>query len=500
MKKFKLKIPKIKFFKFNKFLTFKKKPKRVITLIGNSMYIYENKEIFKEEISYIKGVVTSVVSFKDSINISFKLSIALDKEELLIEAEKYVYNQGILDLTKEYQIIYNFQQYEDFYYVDAFAIETDKLQILNKEYLSEFKYIDFISFAPFAFGEFYEISKISPEVDAFVYFHKNDSYIVGFKGGEFVFIRSLDKLNVLEKELNKSAEEIIELLKEKGIDKNRYDDYTYEVIDTFFSKLFMKINNIVNYSVNFFKLDKINNIYFYAPFDMNYFAEFYKDIWNFDVKFKKYELLTNYDPFEYSVALYNAKYYDKENLNFSVFKRPPALYKRESGKLILFIFFLILIVISDALYKEYVISKTEQKKLLIELQAQSYKNTLDKTKRQIKFYKKEIKNLKKEWNALSSKIDYIYKKIERLYILDNKPSFTNIYAKIVSVLQKNNLKIYEFKKINNEFSLIIVSSQSVYDKIPLFLIDLKREGFKNIKIHSVENNSTAYKTKVMFDE
>ena len=496
MKKFKIKFPKIDKF----FAT--KKDVRVLTLINDNMYIYENKEIFKEEIHFLKGIVTSSISFKDTINISFKLSKALSEEELLIEAEKYVYNQNILDLAKEYQIIYNFQQYDDFYYVDAFAIEIDKLQNLEKKYLKTFKYIDFISFAPFSFSEFYSITKTTPLVDIFIYFNKDDAYVVGFKGGKFVFIRALDKLSILEKELNKSAEEIIELLKVKGVDKNKYDDdYTYEIVDTFFSKFFMKVNNVINYSINFFKLDKVNRIFFYAPFDINNLIENYKDFWNLsNIEFRKYNLLTDYDPFEYSVAIYNAFHYEEENLNFSIFKRPPPLFKRESGKLILLIFILSTFVGLDALYKEYKISNIEKQKLLIELQASNYKNKLEKIKQDIKMYDEKIKEAKKELSELSKQIDEIYEKIEKLYKIYNTPIFTNEYAKIVSLLRKYNLKIYEFKKINNKFSVVILSSQAVYDNIPMFLSDLKKEGFNNVRVNLIENNSTAYRTKVMFDE
>ena len=498
MKRINLKIPKI----FRKSKRSSKKVKRVLNLIHNYMYIYEDNSVFKEEIHFLKGIVTSSISFKDVVNISFKLSKAFSEDELLIEAEKYVYDQNILDLTKEYQIIYNFQKYEEFFYVDAFAVEVDKLKSLMSPYLDTFKYIDFISFAPFAFKEFYFLTNTVSSVDVFIYFNTDDAYVVGFKGGEFVFIRALDKFSILQRELNKSPEEIIEILKVKGVDKNRYDDeYTYEIIDTFFSKFFMKVNNVINYSVNFFKLDRVNKIYFYAPFEINGLIDSYKDFWNLsNIEFKKYNVLSDYDPFEYTLTLYNSKYFENENLNFSIFKRPPPFYKRESGKLVLFTLFLIFLVILSALYEEYLLSKIEMKKMLIELQASNYKAQLDRIKKDIKKYDANIKSLQKELKVLNKKVDNVYLKVEKLYQYSNKPLFTNEYVKIVSLLKKYNLKIYYFKKKDNQFSLMVLSSQATYDNIPLLLIDLRKIGFKNIRIHSIDNNSTSYRTKVMFDE
>jgi len=496
MKKIKLKLPGVK----EKF--FKKKIKRVVSLINDNMYIYENNTVFKEEVHRIKGIVTSTVSFKDVVNISFKLSKALTEEEIPVEAEKYVYDQNILDLTKEYEIVYNFQKYEEFYYVDAFAVESEKLEKLMGKYLETFKYIDFVSFAPFAFSSFYSVSNVTPLVDVFIYFNKDDAYIVGFKSGKFVFIRSLDKFSVLEKELNKSAEEIIEILKIKGVYKNKYDDeYTFEIIDTFFSKFFMKINNIMNYSINFFKLDKINRVYFYSPFKINGLIEQYSEFLNLsDVQLKHYLFDNDYDPFEYSVTLYNAKYFDNEDLNFSVFKRPLPLYKRESGKLFLFTLFLTSVIGLDAAYKKYELSKIQTEKFLLQMRASNYQGRLDRIKKDIKNYDAKIKSSQKEMNGLLKRSDIVYKKIEKLYKYNNKSLFTNEYVKIVSLLEKYGLKLSHFKKAKNSFSIVILSSEAMYDNIPLFLNDLKNIGFTNVKVHSIENNSTSYRTKVMFDE
>jgi len=481
---------------------FSKKATRVVTLIGNNMYINEKNMILKEDIHPIKGIITSAVSFKDVMNVSFKLSRALLEDELLMEAEKYVYEQNILDMTKEYQIIYEFQTYEEFYYVDAFAIEVEKLKSLMGRYLNDFKYIDFISFSPLAFSEFYSITNTAPKTDVFIYFGEDDSYVIGFREGKFVFIRALDKFSILERELNKSTKEIIELLRVKGLDKNRYDDeYTYEIIDTFFSKFFMKVNNVINYSINFFKLDKVNKIYFYSPFQILGLIENYREFWNLsNIDFRKYSIIEDYDAFEYTLSVYNANHFEEETLNFSIFKKPPPFYKRDSGKLILLTLGLTAFVVLDATYKYYQISQMKEEQALFEKRASTYKRKLNKIKFNIKLYEKKIKASKKDLEKLSKQIDEIYEKIEVLYKLANKPILTNEYVRFVSLLKKYNLKINEFHKKDNKFSVTILSSQALYDNIPLFLNDLRKVGFKNIKTNLIENNSTAYKTKVMFDE
>ena len=491
-------------FKLLKLPTFKlsNKNNKVITLFKDYMYVYEKGIIVKKDKSFEKGIITSSISFKDTYNISFKLSKALDEEELLVEAEKYVYSQDILDLTKEYKIIYNFQKYDEYYYVDAFAAEVEKIESLMADDVKIFKYIDFISFSPFAFEEYYDLAKVTPEVDVFIYLGVEDAYIVGFNKGKFVFVRSIDKLKILEKELNKPLDEILKILKTKGLDKNNYEDeYVFEIIDTYFSKLSMKINNVINYSVNFFKLNKINKIFFYSPFDIFLLEENYKDFWSLsNIKFKLLTLNVDYDPFEYIVSTYNAKHYSNEYLNFSVFQRPPPIYKRPSGGLVFLVLAGVSLIVLDAAYKEHQIAHLKQEKMLLELRASSYKNKLNLVKTQIKFYNEELKKLNKKYENVAKEANQLYNKVNQLYSIYQKPFFTNEYAKIVDLLEKYNLKVRAFHKINKSFNITILSSHINYNKIPLFLKDLKKEGFSNIYIKQIDNNSTSYHTKVFFDD
>jgi len=186
---------------------------KVLYLTKNYLYIYENDRVVRKEYSKDKGIVTSTILLKDIYNINFKLPKDLKKEELIIEAEKYVFTEGALDYTKQYKINYIFQDLGDFYFVDAFVVELETLKEIFASHLKLYKYIDFISPAPLVFKEYYNITNIKPQVDVFIYFNQEDAFLSCFKNGEFVFTKSINKLNVLSANLNISVEECIELLK-----------------------------------------------------------------------------------------------------------------------------------------------------------------------------------------------------------------------------------------------------------------------------------------------
>jgi len=242
---------------------------KVIYLSKDSIYINENDRVVKKELGYEKGIITSSLGYNHILNITFKLSKDIDKEMLEVEAEKYVFTEGSLDYSKEYKINYIFKEYDDHYNVEAFIVETDVLKKQFEKYLKIYKYIDFISAKPFVFKSYYDISNIKPQNDAFIYLDENEAFLSCFENGEFVFVKSISKLSSLAKQLDVSVDEVKNILMTKGLNQDNYDDIeTFNVIDSFFTQFFMKVSNLINYSVSYYGLTKVDRIFFYSPFEI----------------------------------------------------------------------------------------------------------------------------------------------------------------------------------------------------------------------------------------
>lgn len=335
----------------------------VYFLTKDYMYEYVDGRVVKKELKKEKGIYTSIIYFKDIFNHTFKLPVDLTQEELIIKAEETVFNEASLDLNKEYKINYNFQKFNDYYLVDAFIVEIDKLKKEFSDILKIFKYIDFISAAPFVFETYYDIVNIQPKNDIFIYFTQKDAFIVGFKDKKFVFVKSLDKFSTLSLQTQLGENELIKILEEKGLDGSFYEnEELYNQIDNFFSQFFMKVNNLINYSKNFYHIEEIDRIFFYSNIKIKNLMQTYEKFWNLSgIEFKKFELQSEYDPFEYCATMYNAKNYLNEEVNFSVFLRPPKFYKTESGKLIIFSVCIFFLIAADALYKYHIINIQENK-------------------------------------------------------------------------------------------------------------------------------------------
>jgi hypothetical protein len=471
-------------------------------LTKDYMYEYKDGRVVKKELKKEKGIYTSIIYFKDIFNHTFKLPADLNKDELIIEAEKTVFNEATLDLTKEYKINYKFQKFDDYYLVDAFIAEVDRLKEEFSEIIKKFKYIDFIGGAPFVFEEYYNIANIIPKNDIFIFFTPKDAFLVGFKDKKFVFVKSLDKFSKLAAITNLKEDALITLLKEKGLNKTSYEnDEFFNKIDSFFSQFFMKVNNLINYSKNFYHLDSIERIFFYSNIDINNLIENYSDFWNLSgIEFKKFELQSDYDPFEYCVTVYNAKNCLNENVNFSIFLRPPKFYKTKSGKFAVFSFIILMFLLSDGIYKYYLINnqqkqisrlqnlfhKKEKELKLVKLYIKKYKEKINKEK-------ENIANIDTQTEDISSKISYLY------YLKVKKPLFNEI-ADVVDFAVKHNLQIIKFEKNKSKINLMIKSNIDNSNLMAKFVKKLINLGYKNVFSDKITNKKNRYITVIKYND
>jgi len=470
-------------------------------LIKNYMYEYKDGRVVRKSLKKENGLYTSTIFFKDIINHTFKLPADLEKEDLLIKAEENLYNEAPIYLEDEYKINYHFKKFDDYYIVDAFAVKVELLKKKFASFLKEVKYIDFISPAFFVFEEYYNIKEnITPKNDIFIYFTKEDAFMVGFRDKEFVFVKSLDKFSKLLNFINLKEEDLIKILKEKGLNKDLYgSDAFFDQIDSFFSQFFIKVVNIINYSKNFYHINSFDNIYFYSDMKINNIFEYYSSFWSLSgINFTKFEISSDYDPFEYCATIYNAKHFNLEDVNFSIFLRPPRFYQTQSGQFIIFSFFILLLILGDGLYKYMMINK--QKANIIKLQ----KEVLQKEKK-VKFmqkyineYTKEIKKEKTTLANIETQINDISAKINSLYKIKKQIPLFNEIGEIINFTTKNDLKITNFEKNKNNFKITITSNIDNSSLIPKLLKILLKKGYKNVSSKRIINNKNGYITVIKY--
>ena len=474
---------------------------KVINVTPKYQYIFDDGKVVKEELNKKNGIVTSFLHPKHIFAITKKFDKTINEETKLLEMEKYIYSYPGIDLNKEYKTIFLQVPTVDTIIMEAILVDTQELKNNFSEILKEYKYIDFISPSFLAWEQYYKVTKLEPKNDIFIYFSEDEAFLSAYKDGNYVFHKALTKFSTLAKTLNKSNEEVIEILKTKGLDVSKYENSgEFNVIDKFFSEFFLRVFNIINFSLNEYQIPKFERIIFYSTFEINNLFNQYENYWSINgIELKRSILSTEYDHLEYLITLFNANHYNNESINLSIFSKPPAFFKTKAGKFALFTSLSVLSVVGYGIYEFYMFSKIKNE---IDRLQQTYNILTTKNRTYIKIarkYKKENKELLAKIANVENSIDNVIQKLEILYQKAKEPLFFNILSKIAISMKKYSLKAESIEKNNKHITLVIVSNFDNTKEVTYFMQDLIKYNFKNVKVNYIFNQSNNYISTVDFD-
>ena len=440
-------------------------------------------------------IITSTIYIKDVITYTFKLPLSTPKEQIDTEVNIQLYDNAGLDINKQYKTFFLIKELKDteVYLIEAIAVEENILQSKFQNIVKKTHFIDYISLSVLYFSEFYKLYKKEATRDAFVYLDNEQSFITIYKDGEYLYSKTLNPLNPLLKTINLDYNQFTELMKQKGVNKANYevDDFLIvSEIDKFFSDYFMAINNRVSYGKNIFDLDNIDNIYFYTPFEING-IDTLKEFWdvtgiNFEViKVEDINLLDKL------AIYYNEKHYQDE-INFSIFPRPPKFYKTKTFQFFMGFVISILLFVGDFGYRYY--QKIELQNNIVTLQKQiKIKSTkLSKLEQKNKLLLQRYQKIQKKISDLENKINYIKNVVQKSLEIINLFKVNEDLVNITSLLEKNKLKIFAISKdINNSFDIKVYTNLNNRESIAVFMNDLLDEGYTDIqtnKIYTINKN------------
>jgi len=194
---------------------------------------------------------------------------------------------------------------------------------------------------------------------------------------------------------------------------------------------------------------------------------------------------------------YNVEHLE-DKINFTIFPRPPKIYKRRTFQLFLVLFLSFSIFAGDFAYRYYQnenlkkeISKIKRIKkhkehLLALLQEKNKRLLLQKEE-----YKKEIINMESQIEHIKSIL------ISTLEYLDYPKTFNDLII-ISDLLKKNSLKTLEINKVDNNYSINIISTSKNRDNISIFMKDLADKGYKNVATQAIENRDGIYTSTIRF--
>ncbi len=412
-------------------------------------YKYAKNEIqpLKLEKSNKNSFFISYIQSKDVISATIDISRNIPDSDLKNAIEIKVYDELGLDSAVEYTITYLETETNDtknrvfnVFVIDASLVSSQLSEIRKKT-----SYIDYVTTAPFLISSLYQKALLESEgTDCFVYFQKNDAFLAIYKGGEYLYSKSLHY------SLTELTEKFCELIGERIDEEDFYKLLTTEGLKSsnisyqsflmqLFGELFLYINDVIVFAKRSYSVDDIDKIYIGSEVGMFVGVDEYA---------KSYLGLESYE-FNFSIAINSKEWYvdqlhilmtltsqvylenADDKLNFSIFRRPPPFSKRPVGKLVGVLIASILLTVAYPAY-QYGYSQFLQL--------------------QVAQANKEYKKANKEANIIRAKIAKLKK--DR--------------AKIVALVKKESKKLEFRKKLLSE----IHKKKTAYSMKALILVEL----------------------------
>ena len=422
----------------------------------------------------------SYLNTKEFITALIEVSKNIPDEDLYDAINSKAYDELALDQAVEYQIqfVESFSNLDDenrFFHV--FIVDPIDITQTFANSIEKVKYLDVIVPAPLLIKSLYSKEIIdSNGVHCFIYIQENDAFITIYSDKEFVYSKSI-KYSLID-----MHERFCEIHGERIDYSNFFDFFTkHNLRDTqseykeyfirLYKELFANINDILTYAKRAFEIEKFEHVYIGTQVEtvtkLDEMLEVELHIKSSDFNFD-YGLESDdkyVDQLHALMQVYTTVAEEERyKSNFTIFHRPPAFMKRESGKLI------ILTAASFALAFAYpvtywVLDYAQQ------LQEELLKNKYSEV-HNIKITRESTINNKRadKVKALAlldtEKQEYIDKKNTLIKIHDvkvNYPMKAKLLSGIIKDLNKFGVKLeslsYGETEIKKTFDLNLVSSK-----------------------------------------
>jgi len=493
----------------------KKKSIAAIDPYSNSSIIFKDN---KFELSSAKSLAkdhffVSFIETKDIITGSVEIARNVAEDELDDAIEIKVYDELGLDSSVEYKI-YHFESHKQDSsdrVFDIIAFDKDTLYEIFKD-VKHVKYIDYITTAPLLFKSLYTKAILEPtKTDCFVYFHKDDAHVTIYQDGKFLFSKSIRySLSVISdtfsKELGKRVDEseFYKMLKTNGL-QNSDPAYQKELMKLF-GEVFVYINDVILYAKRAYSIDNIDKVYIGSDLGhilgIEEFCHNYVNISTekLDIKIAKNSDEVDVTPIDSLMVLSAQEYMSSgdDEINLSIFKKPPPFSKRPSGKLAQ------VAAVSLFLSLAYPAYQFVQDKAFLQVELGRLNDKYASLSRESSNMKAAFAKLEKKMKVVDDKLakkseelDFRTKLLHQIYVKKvSYPMKAEIMTDIFDKVIKHDSKVVS---VDNNSSDMVIKVRSNNDKhITELLSELAHFNKYNVSTDTIkkENNGTYYESSI----
>ena len=478
-----------------------------------TLLIYDGKH-FRDSDKQEKIYTVSRVLYEDVVVYSFKIPSGQASDDLSSIVEIKMYEDAGLDVNKSYKITYLVKKldYDEMCLVESFAVDLETLKETYGNCIKKVKYIDFLALPFFSYTTLYANKILTPKNDIFVYIGNDEAFISFYKNGSYISTKYMINLkDIVEKldsqELHINIEDLNDILLNKGLKEDLYERHESQLfleLETIFSDILTKINNVALHNRSVFGFEKTDRLFFSTKYGrIKGLKDFVLNFGFTDVEILDFNLFREKQKSDFLDKIVCSYGFDKfkENSNkqnVTIFDRPPTFFSTQFGKLSLWIMLFVAIFAGVYAFFYLDIQNLQEQKNSLERKYQSIQQRAKKYKAETRKKIQEIKKTKELMQKQKVIFDNIKQSISKLEKMKNRDnSYVNFMAKVDLLLQKYQLRTKSIEQIGNRTMIIeVISGYNERDKIAKFLKSLINEGFVNVKTDEIRLDKTRYISKI----
>ena len=439
-------------------------------------------------------------------SLSFKLPRNLSPEQLAVQVELKMYNEGGLDPNKEYAIdfiSYDLEQ-ENSYLVEAFALEKEEFDAYIGDRFKKIGFIDVVYPKFITYKALYDAQ--AQTNDLILHFGTQEAFGVFFKEGKFIGYRTIDTLPAIAKKVGIELVKLKTMLYAKGIVASNYLPEEMHIFDALQEAIYKNVEKIV-YAVNFkrsyFGFDCIDRLV--IDFEGQEIPGLRELFLSFGIEgdFRVEKIsCCDMDAKEVSLAieaLYVAQFDElDQKLNFTFYERKKPLYQYEVVR-----YAAVLLLFMALLGGGY--SYVAYKQDTLDASIAAKEQQLARLKSESKRYLAMIKKLKDEKAALQKSKTLIQNELELYqdtldtipFIQEAKLQREQMINDIVEALYHFRLSTKAIEQNGTKFAYVELLSQDMQrEKIAKFIRYLLDKRYKNVQTKEIERKDGLYQSRV----
>ncbi|WP_148164091.1 hypothetical protein [Nitratiruptor sp. SB155-2] len=472
------------------------------------LYTFDGKFEALKLKAYKNLRIGAFINSKQLITFTTKLPLSLQQEQLDIQVELKMYQEGGLDPNKSYVIDYlafPIQQ-ENVYLIEAYALPQEVIEEQFGQIAKKIGFIDILFPRFLIYKSLYAQGSNPAKNHLFLHIGEEEAYAALYKDGEYIAYRSIESLAELASQCGIEVAKLKALLSEKGLRQENYTLHEMNIFDVLQERFYKNAEKIVyaiNYKRSYFGIEQIDTIF--LDFDgggiegleaIMLAAGMTGEVVLQPLKYR------DLSPKESAIALaieYIANYEKiDQKLNFTIFERKKPIYRYRSFQFLVFAATVIIFfgVGTLFLYRQvhHFDELIAQKEHEISQLRKKNKRLMEKLKR-LRDQKKQVLKQKKEILHENELAELTLSAIPM--IEEGKKKRQEMMNDIIEALYRYKLTTKSIDQNGtSSINVDLVSRYERREKIGAFIRYLLEKGYSDISTKEIVRDKAFYESLV----